>query len=49
MFFYIAIDESVKEKMVVFKENYQSNSRDYMKELRDIFKYLKEARKHVTD
>lgn len=47
--FQIATDESVKEKMMVFKDNYQSNSLEYMKELRNILKYLKEVRKHVTD
>lgn len=47
--FQITKDESINEKMMVFKENYQSNSMDYMNELRDILKYLKEVRKHVTD
>lgn len=47
--FHITTDESINEKMMVFKDNYQSNSMDYMKELRDILKYFKEVRKHVTD
>ena len=41
VFFIFIIDESVKEKMMVFKENYQSNSIDYIKELRDILRYLR--------
>lgn len=46
--FRVEISEDTLEKILVFKENYQSNSQVYLNELRNILNYLKEVKINVT-
>ena len=43
--FQLSTDPGVTEKMIVFKENYKTQSILYLNELREILKYLKEVKK----
>jgi len=45
--FMIDISEEILEKIIVFKENYQSNSIHFIKELQNILNYLKGVREDV--
>jgi len=47
--FQLSTDPGVTEKMMVFKENYKTQSILYLNELREILKYLKEVRNNVTN
>jgi hypothetical protein len=47
--FQLSTDPGVTEKMMVFKENYKTQSILYLNELREILKILKEVQNNVTN
>ena len=47
--FKVELSEEVIEKIIVFKENFKSNSPEYFEELRNILNYLKAVRDNVRD